>query len=242
MDLATVPATLPTELTWERDGVARDRELTPRVCYGSEYWQRYLERDQSPLTPAIDALRVAMVRRHCSVLTEKPITQADRDSQPLRQWPLPGLRNTKIIDVGIGGGSFLRAAISAGFDCRGYDVNQCALYWLIAQDLYADPYQCGEDVAAICLWDVLEHLPYPDTLLCAVRPGRRTFLSLPIVGDFARLSEWRHYRPGEHLWYFAHQGLLAFMSSRGFELLEHNQNETAAGRINIGSYAFVRCE
>ena len=50
----------------------------------------------------------------------------------------------------------------------------------------------------------------------------------------------KHYRPGEHLYYFTELGFAQWMARHGFELLEVSNFETKAGRDSILSFAFRR--
>lgn len=137
-----------------------------------------------------------------------------------------------IVDIGIGGGAFVRAA-----DCFGYDVNANAIKWLKDNGKYKDPYN-GCD--AITCWDSLEHIRYPDELLRNVR--KFVFVSIPIFRDVDHVLSSKHFKPGEHVWYFTHEGLVNFMKLQGFDLLESNAMESDLGREGINSYAFKRAD
>lgn len=138
---------------------------------------------------------------------------------------LPGL-----VDVGIGGGRFV---VEAG--CKGYDVNPTAIGWLKARQQFRNPYDC---VNAIACWDSLEHIEDPSELVACVNVA--VFVSLPIFDTLADIKSSRHYKPGEHIWYWTHNGFVSWMERQGFILLEANDMETQLGREGIMSYAFVR--
>jgi hypothetical protein len=106
---------------------------------------------------------------------------------------------------------------------------------LHAQGLYAeDPAQFD----AITLWDSLEHMEDPGAFLARVRPGTLVFVAIPVVEDLAKVRESKHYKPGEHLYYFTDAGFTAWMARWGFQLLERSTHELEAGRSAIGAYAF----
>lgn len=136
----------------------------------------------------------------------------------------------KMIDVGIGGGAFVAAA-----GCYGYDVNRSAIDLLFVSGKYSDPY-LGCDVAT--LWDSFEHIADIEEIINAV--GEWVFMSLPIFSGELDAKTSKHYRPGEHLWYFTEDGLIWLMDKFGFTLVEKNDMETQAGRESIMSYAFKR--
>ena len=136
-----------------------------------------------------------------------------------------------VVDIGIGGGRFVTEA-----DCWGYDVNAEAVAWLKARNRYFDIYANATE--AICCWDSLEHIPEPEQLLAQV--GEWVFVSMPIY-----LNQWdclrsKHYKPGEHLWYWTQSGLIAWFARQGFGCVEVNEKESELGREGITSFAFRR--
>lgn len=138
----------------------------------------------------------------------------------------------ELIDIGIGGGIFVDF-----MDCKGYDVNPKAVEWLESNNAYADPYQGCE---AITCWDSLEHIAEPEKLVESV--AQWVFVSMPIYDSVEHCLESPHYKPGEHLWYWTHQGLIDWFGTLGFELIEENDIESQLGRREIYSYAFKRVE
>jgi len=142
-------------------------------------------------------------------------------------------RHTELapVDIGIGGGRFVLE--SGGF---GYDVNDDALCWLRRKGLLLDIYRSHAEV--ITCWDSIEHIPDPEKLLAQV--GEWVFVSMPIY-----LNQWdclrsKHYKPGEHLWYWTQSGLIAWFARQGFGCVEVNEKESELGREGITSFAFRR--
>lgn len=137
----------------------------------------------------------------------------------------------QVVDIGIGGGRFVQDA-----DCWGYDVNAEAVAWLRARQRLFDPY--NHAVEAITCWDSLEHIPEPEKLIAQV--GEWVFVSMPVyVGQWDCLSS-KHFKPGEHIWYFTQNGLIAWFARQGFGCVEINERESELGREGITSYAFRR--
>src|SRR6185295_18228706 len=89
-------------------------------------------------------------------------------------------------------------------------------------------------------WDVLEHIEEPERYFERMPDSAFAFLSVPIFGDLTAIRASKHYRPGEHLYYFTEEGLARWMAMHGFRLLERDDFETRAGRDNILSFAFRR--
>ena len=137
------------------------------------------------------------------------------------------------IDIGIGGGRFCR---ESGF--LGYDVNSDAVEWLRKEGIYCDPYDRANGVHSLSFWDSLEHIQDPSEILGKIE--RYAFVSLPIFENCEHLLESKHYKPGEHIWYFTELGFIRFMGSFGFEVVECNHAETELGREGITSFVFEK--
>ena len=137
----------------------------------------------------------------------------------------------EVVDIGIGGGRFVEAAGGLG-----YDVNPEAIAWLRKKGRWCDVYE--EPVEAITCWDSLEHIPDPRQLLAQVK--RWLFVSLPIFDGPEDCLRSRHYKPGEHIWYWTHEGFIGWLEEQGFEMRDGSQIESELGRHGIMSYAFER--
>jgi hypothetical protein len=161
--------------------------------------------DHTPMSAALTRERVGLVQRY---------------------WSGP------VVDVGIGGGAFLRAHP----DCTGIDVNPDALEYL------RDRGQLHEDSTceALTFWDSAEHMPLDALATLLATCSVWCFISMPIYADEADCLASKHFKPGEHLTYFTHFGLVRFMRDHGWSLVEYNDMETQLGRESIGSYAFMR--
>lgn len=138
----------------------------------------------------------------------------------------------RVCDIGVGSGAF----VAARPDTLGYDINPRAEEWLKSRGLWAKP----QGFLAYSFWDVIEHLPTPADYLDLVPLHGFVFASIPVFDDLYNIRESKHYRPGEHLYYFTHEGFVYWMTLHGFNLLESNWAETDAGRDSIRSYAFKR--
>lgn len=137
----------------------------------------------------------------------------------------------QVLDVGIGGGAFCDAGAE-----QGVDVNEYAIQWL---KKHRDVCLWDtEPVPVMTFWDSIEHIADPDVYLG--RAEKWVFISTPIYKSREDCLVSKHYKPGEHLWYFTDRGLMRFMVDRGFELTDSNRLEDDAGREGIGSYAFKR--
>lgn len=175
------------------------------IDYDGDYWEKYLVYDATELGEKLTQARCNLVKKH----TDK----------------------YGLVDIGIGGGKFVR-----DMDCLGFDVNLKAIAWLNEQGKFQDPYV--KRVKAITCWDAIEHIPDPGALLRNV--DEWVFASIPVFESGDKVTSSKHYRPGEHIWYFTHEGFIHFMHRHGFQIMDLNDDETRLGRESIMTYAFRR--
>lgn len=136
-----------------------------------------------------------------------------------------------VLDIGVGSGEFVRRRPNT----FGYDINPAAMAWLKASRRWSEAF---DSFTAFCFWDVLEHVPEPETYFRPMPAGSYVFVSIPVFADLARIRTSRHYRPGEHLYYFTAQGFMDWMAMHGLLCLERRDDETRAGRDSILSFVF----
>lgn len=193
------------------EGVAYQADMqADRVPYGADYLAKIDAYESSPIARAVNVGRCALLARH-----------------------LPD--GAAVLDVGAGSGAFVRSARAWGFEAHGFDVIPEAVARLRGAGLYAEGVGSFD---AVTLWDVLEHIEDPEQCLGDIRVGAQLFVSIPVFDDLAKVRESKHYRPGEHLYYFSPSGFIDWMELHGFKLLEASTHEILAGRESIGAFAF----
>lgn len=138
-----------------------------------------------------------------------------------------------VLDIGVGSGEFIKKRPNT----FGYDINPKAVEWLKQAMRWSDGFSAFD---GFTFWDVIEHVENPDDYFRRIHAGAYLFTSLPIFDDLRRIRESKHYRPGEHLYYFTRDGFTDWMAAHGFRLLEIDDFETRAGREAILSFAFRR--
>lgn len=195
----------------EHRGIAYQRKMNERIAYDDGYLSKFAAYDGA-IAEAVNRGRCELMRRHIP----------------------PGVR---VIDVGAGDGAFVRAAGLAGFDTFGFDVIPAAVKSLREADCYAEDVS---DFDAVTLWDTIEHLDMPELCLRSIRKGAHLFASIPVFSDLNRIRESKHYRPGEHFYYWTASGFIDYMAIYGFRALEASPHEMNAGRENIGAFAFCK--
>jgi len=122
----------------------------------------------------------------------------------------------KLLDVGCALGDFLLEAKAAGWDVEGVEISPFAAQRARERGLRVSTGRLEDldlpeaSFDAITLYDAIEHMTDPVGTLAAVRrllrPGGIVHLVTPNVGGVqARVlgRHWYHYKPGEHLVYFA---------------------------------------
>lgn len=139
----------------------------------------------------------------------------------------------KVIDVGIGDGQFIKHRPNT----YGHDVNPAGIEWLKRNDLWA---RSLSEFGAATFWDVIEHVETPEQYLRQINLHSFAFFSLPIFYALGAIRASKHYRPGEHLYYWTEDGFVAWMDLHGFRLVELQDFEIQAGRESILSFAFRR--
>lgn len=137
----------------------------------------------------------------------------------------------EVLDVGIGCGQFIETRSVK--TTLGFDVNPVGVAWLNKRGLYRDP---REGAANMTFWDALEHIEDASRVFSQCRGY--AFVTMPIYRDRAHVQSSKHFKPGEHLWYFTRQGLIRWARGNGFELVEHNCMEQKIGREDIETFVF----
>lgn len=143
------------------------------------------------------------------------------------------LLDQAVVDIGVGSGEFIKARPNT----FGYDINHHALKWLTRQNLYTDNF---DSFMGFTFWDVIEHVSDPNIYFKWIPVGAYLFTSLPIMPSLDKVRRSKHFKPGEHLFYWTEGGFVDWMKLYGFELIEKNSFETEAGREQIGSFVFRR--
>ncbi len=109
-----------------------------------------------------------------------------------------------LLDVGYGDGSFVKAALAGGYTAFGYDVHNEHKYGIpVVQSLDA-----AHRWDVVTFFDSLEHMPTLETARDLAAKASVVIVSFPHRPDsFPKNTDWRHYRPGEHLHYFSNHSI-----------------------------------
>jgi len=143
-----------------------------------------------------------------------------------------------ILDVGYGNGDFLKAATNIipncyGSDISGYPVPEGVSF---VEDIYKDKFD------VVCFFDVLEHF---DNIYDISKLNANFILvSVPQCHYLSDewFENWKHRKPGEHLWHFDEQALVAFFNEIGYDLvLSSNIEDTIRKPVNTVMPNILTC-
>ncbi len=203
---------LQDKLVWlVQEEVGLHTRPAASTLYDEKYFRNYVKLGMTEIGAKLVAARIDLANRHCG--------------------------NGHVLDFGSGSGRFVVERNKRGCDTTGYDIMPPAVAWLQENGYYENPYEA--DVPAITFWDSLEHLEQPEEII--KRAQEWVFISMPIYRDAQHILTSKHYKPGEHLIYWTHNGLIKWMKKQGFGLEEQNDMERELGREDITSFAFRRC-
>ena len=194
-------------------GVAYQTDMgAARVPYDADYLAKCRAYEGNDISNAVNAGRCALLMRHLDA-------------------------GAAVLDIGAGSGAFVRVASAWGLAVKGFDVIPETVAALRAADVFADDVSAFD---AVTMWDVVEHVEDSEATFVDMRVGAKLFVSVPVFADLADIRKSRHYRPGEHLYYWTDAGFIKWMSMHSFLLVEQSDHEVKAGRDSIAAFAFVK--
>lgn len=140
-------------------------------------------------------------------------------------------KNKRLLDIGCAGGAFLVAAREAGFEVNGIEPSRWLSeygrknYRLDVRQGVLEPGMFPESTFdVISLWDVIEHVPDPNTVLTMVysllKPEGYLWVNYPDVGSVAaKLMGWKWpFWLSVHLHYYKRHSMELQLRRAGFEV------------------------
>lgn len=95
----------------------------------------------------------------------------------------------------------------------------------------------------VCFFDVVEHLRNYKDILSQIGINNVIVITVPCWEKWNRLdiydiTNWRHYKPGEHFLYGSVKGWQKEICSNGFELINCTDFESSLGRLDSWTMTF----
>lgn len=173
--------------------------------YNAEYAEKYHQLAATPLGQAIYLSRWALIMKY--------------------------VQKGNLLDYGSGPGAF-NAHGPSSFKRFNYDVNPTCGFtdkvWLCPQyresgEWCSDPRCTNIDV--LTMWDSIEHIPnFYGEIKDVNAPW--LFITTPNLESVDKpILFWKHYRPGEHIFYFDRHSLGVVLSDLGYSIRELNFDE-----------------
>ena len=145
----------------------------------------------------------------------------------------PGREAGKLLDIGCGGGLFLKAAGDMGWDVEGVEISPTAARYAntvvgvpVRRARFEETGFPPEDFDAVTLLDTVEHLQDPVNILREVRRVLKKdgilIVTTPDVNSLSRTmagEAWAVLSPAEHLYNFSKKTLGKLMAVSGFSPL-----------------------
>jgi len=147
-------------------------------------------------------------------------------------------RKLRVLDVGCAAGFFLRIMSEKGHEVAGIELS-AEIATHAKEHLGVDAVHVGtlDDVPAdhpkiiegsfdlVTMWDVVEHVPDPQSLLRRARKllkptGKLVLETQNVSSSFAKLlgRRWHHYKHAEHLYHFNRETIRTLLGQAGFEI------------------------
>ena len=198
-------------LSYSKD-IAFQINMDNLVPYEYDYFQKYVNYKNTDISKKLNKFRVGLTKKYSG--------------------------NGKVLDIGIGSGEFIQKIKNNVF---GFDINPYGINWLKENKKYLNPYYDDiSDIKVITLWDAIEHMANPCSLLNKIKKNQIVILTLPIFEDLKQLYSSKHFRINEHLYYWTNDSFMWYMQGNGFKFLEMSNQENKCGRQGVNTFVFKK--
>ena len=159
----------------------------------------------------------------------------------------------RILDIGCAAGFFLKVMEGKGWETTGVEISalmadfartELKLNNVFLGTLEDQQFE-AESFDVITLWDVIEHLEDPRSVLAKTKlllknDGIMVLETQNVESVFARLMgrRWHHYKFEEHLWHFSPKTLSALLALEGFAVVKTSSRR--AGKYVTMDFALER--
>lgn len=203
------------ELLWYQErgyGIVAPECAEQRVQYGVDYLAKYDALKQTPMSDTLCRVRTDLVDRWVGA-------------------------DTMVVDFGCGAGAFIDYRKGPTF---GWDINPLVNERLIDQGTFYDWRRAPHRSLILCMWDVLEHLTQEQENDILSR-AKMVFATLPVFSSPEHAVGSKHFKPGEHIWYYTPGGFCRKMwEMHGLNCRLHADLEGMYGREDTNTFVLVR--
>lgn len=194
-----------------KEEVIYQRNMAISIAYAREYYEKYLSYENTEISKKLNRFRVSITEKYSK---------------------------NSILDIGVGSGEFIKKSSRRVF---GYDINNFAIDWLKANNIFLDPYTyIPNEIDCITFFDSIEHIINPTKLLKRIISGTYVIISIPIFENLIELKSNKHFRPNEHFYYFSKKGFISFMRDNSFAFVLVTDEESKSGRQDICTFVFQK--
>ena len=140
-------------------------------------------------------------------------------------------RETTLLDYGCGAGTF-GSFVELNSFVRTYSHDP----FLHVDHSFIKYLKGGHKFNVVTFWDSFEHIRRLE--IVPLLRGQHVFLTLPIIENRNQLERWKHYVPGEHVWYFSTDALIALFEKWNYKLIAQSDFEERLRSPGIKSFCF----
>jgi len=177
--------------------------------YGDEYLIHYLLYETTEFTKTLMRQRMNFVQEYA-----------------------PIVRTDSLLDYGCGAGTFGDYVnVNSLLNVYSYDP------FLKKDHSFIQYLKEHKKFNVITFWDSFEHIRRLGII--PLLRGDYIFLTIPIIDQMEKgLKYWKHYVPGEHVWYFSTNALVALFGKWNYKLIGQSDFEERLRSSGIKSFCF----
>lgn len=141
-----------------------------------------------------------------------------------------------LLDYGCGANTFINSIKANCFDADIYSYDP----FLHKDQSFLNYLKTYKTFDVVTFWDSFEHIRRLE--IVPLLRGKHIFLTLPIIDNVKSIYRWKHYVPGEHVWYFSTSALIGLFEKWNYKLIAQSDFEEKLRSKGIRSFCFKHME